>query len=113
MKQGRNISRRDYLKATGVIAAGICGINHFDVAPTHAETEKFGLGPLEADPAGILDLPAGFRYTAFSQTGDWMDDNLKGFRGRVSRDDWIGQARILAAGGETDFSTRVDKGEVY
>jgi len=43
----------------------------------------------------------------------WMDDNLKGFRGRVSRDDWIGQARILAAGGETDFSTRVDKGEVY
>ena len=43
----------------------------------------------------------------------WMDDNLKGFRGRVSRDDWIGQAKILAAGGETDFSTRVDNGEVY
>ncbi len=43
----------------------------------------------------------------------WMDANLKGFRGRVSRDDWIGQAKILAAGGETEFSTRVDKGEVY
>ncbi len=43
----------------------------------------------------------------------WMDATLKGFRGRVSRDDWIGQAKILAAGGETDFSTRVDKGEVY
>ncbi|WP_417721942.1 endonuclease [Salipiger sp.] len=43
----------------------------------------------------------------------WMDSNLKGFKGRVSRDDWIGQAGILAAGGETEFSTRVDKGGVY
>ena len=42
-----------------------------------------------------------------------MDENLKGFRGRVSRDDWIGQARILAAGGETEFSKRVEDGEVY
>ena len=25
----------------------------------------------------------------------WMDANLKGFRGRVSRDDWVGQARAL------------------
>ncbi|MBE9635395.1 endonuclease [Salipiger mangrovisoli] len=43
----------------------------------------------------------------------WMDENLKGFRGRVSRDDWVGQARILAAGGETEFSKRVEDGEVY
>ncbi len=28
----------------------------------------------------------------------WMDANLKGFRGRVSRDDWVGQARALAGG---------------
>lgn len=43
----------------------------------------------------------------------WMDSNLKGFRGRVSRDDWVDQARILASGGDTEFSSRVDKGEVY
>lgn len=43
----------------------------------------------------------------------WMDANLKGFRGRVSRDDWVGQAKILAAGGETEFSQRVDGGKVY
>ena len=43
----------------------------------------------------------------------WMDQNLKGFRGRVSRDDWVEQAKILAAGGDTEFSSRVDKGEVY
>jgi NADH-quinone oxidoreductase subunit E len=36
----------------------------------------------------------------------WVDDNLEGFKGRVSRDDWVGQARILADGGKTEFSER-------
>lgn len=43
----------------------------------------------------------------------WMDENLVDFRGRVSRDDWVGQARLLSGGGETEFSQRVDKGGVY
>lgn len=34
----------------------------------------------------------------------WMDDNLEGFKGRATRDDWVAQAKILAAGGETEFS---------
>ncbi len=36
----------------------------------------------------------------------WADVNLVKFKGRVSRDDWVGQAKILAAGGETEFSRR-------
>ncbi len=32
---------------------------------------------------------------------------------RIEADDWVGQARLLAAGGETEFSHRVDDGEVY
>ena len=36
----------------------------------------------------------------------WVDANLEGFKGRVSRDDWVAQAKILAAGGETEFSKR-------
>jgi len=36
----------------------------------------------------------------------WVDDNLEGFKGRVSRDDWVTQARILASGGSTEFSNR-------
>ena len=43
----------------------------------------------------------------------WVNANLKGFKGRVTRDNWIDQARILAAGGDTEFSKRVDKGDVY
>jgi NADH-quinone oxidoreductase subunit E len=36
----------------------------------------------------------------------WVDANLEGFKGRASRDDWVAQAKILAAGGETEFSAR-------
>ncbi len=43
----------------------------------------------------------------------WMDDNLKGFRGRVSRDEWVKQAKILAEGGTTEFAQKVKKGDVY
>jgi NADH-quinone oxidoreductase subunit E len=43
----------------------------------------------------------------------WADENLVGFKGRVSRDDWVAQAKALAAGQDTEFSQRVDKGDVY
>ncbi len=36
----------------------------------------------------------------------WVDDNLEGFKGRVVRDNWVSQAKILADGRETDFSAR-------
>jgi predicted flap endonuclease-1-like 5' DNA nuclease len=43
----------------------------------------------------------------------WVDQNLEGFKGRVTRDNWVEQARLLASGGETEFSKKVDKGDVY
>jgi len=42
----------------------------------------------------------------------WVDMRLK-FKGRIERDGWIDQARLLASGGETEFSKKVDKGGVY
>jgi NADH-quinone oxidoreductase subunit E len=42
----------------------------------------------------------------------WVNDNLAGFKGRVSRDDWVEQARKLASGQETEFSKRVSVGDV-
>lgn len=36
----------------------------------------------------------------------WVDSNLEGFTGRVTRDNWVAQAKILAEGGETEFSKR-------
>jgi predicted flap endonuclease-1-like 5' DNA nuclease len=44
----------------------------------------------------------------------WVDEALTGVnKGRVSRDDWVAQAKTLAKGGETEFSKRVKKGGVY
>jgi predicted flap endonuclease-1-like 5' DNA nuclease len=41
----------------------------------------------------------------------WADSNL-GFPGRAKRENWVAQAKALAAGKETEFSQRVDKGQV-
>ena len=43
----------------------------------------------------------------------WVDQNLEGFKGRVSRDNWVEQAKKLASGEETEFSKKVKKGGVY
>lgn len=43
----------------------------------------------------------------------WVDQNLEGFKGRVTRDEWVAQAKKLASGEETEFSSRVKKGDVY
>lgn len=52
--------------------------------------------------------------TSFAQIAAWsaseiadMDERLA-FKGRIERDGWIEQAKILAAGGETEFSKRAD-----
>nr|WP_321456891.1 NADH-quinone oxidoreductase subunit NuoE [uncultured Cohaesibacter sp.] len=54
----------------------------------------------------------------FAQIASWSDDNAAfvdsqlAFRGRIAREGWIEQAKLLASGEETDFSKRVQAGEV-
>ncbi len=43
----------------------------------------------------------------------WVDAEIGGLTERVKRDGWVDQARLLASGGETEFSRRVDRGDVY
>ncbi len=38
--------------------------------------------------------------------------NRLAFPGRIEREDWVKQAKVLAKGGTTAFAKRVDKGEV-
>lgn len=38
----------------------------------------------------------------------WVDERLR-FKGRIERDDWVGQAKVLAKGGETEFSKKKRK----
>ena len=70
-------TRRDALTTTGVMLAGLAGLNLFDREPIYADGDGFGYGPLKEDPENIIDLPHGFSYHLFSQTGEWMDDDLR------------------------------------
>ncbi|MDK9696463.1 MAG: cell envelope biogenesis protein TolA, partial [Siculibacillus sp.] len=54
----------------------------------------------------------------FSQIAAWSAENARwagsfmAFPGRIERENWIDQAKVLATGAETEFSKRVDAGEV-
>jgi predicted flap endonuclease-1-like 5' DNA nuclease len=55
---------------------------------------------------------------AYEQIANWTAEEIDrvsqslDFKGRIERENWVEQARILASGGVTEFSRRVDKGEL-
>jgi predicted flap endonuclease-1-like 5' DNA nuclease len=54
----------------------------------------------------------------YEQIAAWTDADVQrvseqlDFKGRIERENWIEQARILASGGMTEFARRFDRGEV-
>ncbi|MDX8531617.1 ATP-binding cassette domain-containing protein [Mesorhizobium sp. VK25A] len=54
----------------------------------------------------------------FDQIAAWKKADIEAveaylaFDGRIAREDWIGQAKLLAGGRDTEFSRRVDAGKV-
>jgi predicted flap endonuclease-1-like 5' DNA nuclease len=56
--------------------------------------------------------------TAYEQIANWTGadidriNQILDFKGRIERENWVEQARILASGGYTEFSRRADRGEV-
>ena len=72
-----------------------------------------GIGPKFAEVLNANGVRQ-FRQIAAWGPGEiaWIEANVEGFSGRVVRDDWVGQAKVLAAGGETEHSQRVDRGEL-
>ncbi len=69
-----DISRRTFLQATGAAGLGIAFsgsaaslLANPAGALTAADGPQVGYGPLRPDPAGLLDLPQGFRYKVFSR----------------------------------------------
>ncbi len=55
---------------------------------------------------------------SYEQVANWTGADIDrisqilDFKGRIERENWVEQARILASGGQTEFSRRVDRGEV-
>ncbi|HRJ69139.1 MAG TPA: cell envelope biogenesis protein TolA, partial [Beijerinckiaceae bacterium] len=54
----------------------------------------------------------------FDQIAAWVKDEIEwvgsylAFPGRIEREEWVSQAKVLATGSETEFSRRVARGEV-
>ncbi len=71
-----------------------------------------GIGPVNEDALNALGIHKFAQIAAWTPANvDWVEDAMS-FPGRIEREDWIAQAKTLAAGEETDFSKRVDAGEV-
>jgi predicted flap endonuclease-1-like 5' DNA nuclease len=55
--------------------------------------------------------------TRYEQIARWTSADIDrvshvlDFRGRIERENWVEQARILASGGHTEFSRRADRGD--
>jgi secreted PhoX family phosphatase len=67
------LTRRDLFKRSAVGGAGLVVAGNLDTVfralPAGASAPT-GAGPLVADPDGLLDLPAGFRYRIVTRAGD-------------------------------------------
>lgn len=71
-----------------------------------------GIGPVNEKSLNGLGIYHFSQIGAWKQKeADWVGTFLA-FPGRIDREDWISQAKLLAAGKDTDFSKRVDKGQV-
>ena len=115
--------------------------NGGETAAASADESEEEAAPSDDDkPAGLLDAPRdgkkdnltrikgiGLKIDAtlnsigvyhFDQIAAWTEkeaiwiDHYLSFPGRSLRDDWVGQAKLLAEGKDTEFSKRVDAGEV-
>ena len=104
-----------------------------EAAPTATPSAGHGAGDGAADASGRRDddlkmirgigpkneqrlKDAGI--TTFAQIAAWSEQQQReieerlSFPGRIKREDWVAQARVLAEGGTTDFSQRVASGGV-
>lgn len=69
-------SRRQFLRTSGAFALGFSGLHAFMGCNPSLTPPNERFGPLVSDPAGIMDLPAGFGYKIVSRVGDQMNDGF-------------------------------------
>ena len=75
----KEVDRRDFIRMGLSFGAGFAGLGCLR-ATMAAQADPSGVrtrfGGLIRDPAGIVDLPAGFSYQVISRTGERMDDGF-------------------------------------
>ncbi|MGH1542526.1 MAG: hypothetical protein ACRBHB_19030 [Arenicella sp.] len=86
----------------------------FAAAPSDVDDLKRikGVGPViekTLNSLGIYHFKQIAEFTADNIT--WVDNYIS-FPGRIDREEWVDQAKELAIGRDTEFSKRIDKGDV-
>jgi predicted flap endonuclease-1-like 5' DNA nuclease len=93
------------------------------VAPVMAALTAIGIPAAIGDPDNLMDVkgigPAlnklliSLEVTRFDQIAAWttehvgiVDGHLGSFKGRIERDSWVDQAKLLAAGAVEEFERR-------
>ncbi|WP_437756065.1 alkaline phosphatase PhoX [Sorangium sp. So ce1389] len=71
----RRVPRRSFLRFGGAAAATLT--LPFSLVFSRKPQSVGRFGPLVPDPAGVLDLPAGFTYRILQRAGDDMDDGYR------------------------------------
>ena len=103
--------------AAGLVSATPSGDGPQTLSGPEGEADDLkrikGVGP------GLENTLNGLGFYHFRQIAawnasdiEWVDQRLT-FKGRIARDNWVDQAKTLAGGGDTEFSQRVDKGDMY
>ena len=65
-----------------------------------------GVGPKLEEKLNALGVHTFDQIANFSAERIEEVDTGLNFKGRINREDWLGQAKVLAAGGETEFSKK-------
>ena len=75
------LSRRQFFTLAGTSVVTTVMATHLRALyaqdAQHLLLSPVGYGPLQPDPNGLLDLPAGFRYRVFSREGEMMSDGQR------------------------------------
>jgi hypothetical protein len=72
-----SLSRRQFFALASTSAAGAVLLSPLQAFYAKKAFAAGPYGPLQADPNGVLDLPAGFTYRRLSETGQTMNDGYK------------------------------------
>lgn len=86
----------------------------FTSRPSDADELKRikGIGPVIEKTLNGLGVYQFKQIASFDKDNISWVENYLSFPGRIEREDWISQAKDLAAGKDTAFSKRVDKGDL-
>jgi predicted flap endonuclease-1-like 5' DNA nuclease len=113
LRSVRSEALRSEAPASGTAVPVIGGIRSARSSPPDDLKRIRGIGVLIEKKLNAMGV------TGYDQIANWSTadvdrvSELLDFKGRIERENWVEQARILSAGGQTEFSRRADRGDFY